>query len=170
MEHTNPNPNTNTSKGIVSRMKRPLAYTAAAAAIMVGGLSAASVVSAQTDSGDDPAVTQDGGEERDGERRRGGRGCGGHKHLDTVAEVIGIEESELRAALEDGQSVADVAEANGVDPQEVVDALVAEAEARLDAKVEDGRLTEEEAADKLAEKTDRIEDRIDDTATDDDEA
>lgn len=67
----------------------------------------------------------------------GGRGGPFRQHepgtrLQTVAEVIGVPVDELRAALADGQSIADVAEANGVDPQAVVDALVAEATARLD--------------------------------------
>lgn len=54
------------------------------------------------------------------------------QHLETVAEVIGIPVEDLRAALVDGQSIAEVAEANGVDRQDVVDALVEEAMARLD--------------------------------------
>lgn len=53
-------------------------------------------------------------------------------HLETVAKVIGISVEDLRAALADGQSIAEVAEANGVDRQDVVDALVEDAMARLD--------------------------------------
>jgi len=62
------------------------------------------------------------------------RGPGGEPgaHLETVAEVIGISVDDLRTALADGQSIAEVAEANGVDRQDVVDALVEEAMARLD--------------------------------------
>ena len=68
--------------------------------------------------------------------RRGGLHPLGHgapgAHLETVAEVIGVSVDELRAALVDGRSIAEVAEANGVDRQAVVDALVEEATARLD--------------------------------------
>ncbi|MGH9184878.1 MAG: hypothetical protein ACRD0U_03510 [Acidimicrobiales bacterium] len=49
-----------------------------------------------------------------------------------AAETIGIEPAELRSALRDGQSVADVAEAHSVDPQSVVDALVATATDRAE--------------------------------------
>ena len=40
----------------------------------------------------------------------------------TAAEALGITEDELRTALEDGQSIAQVAEADGVDVQTVIDA------------------------------------------------
>lgn len=144
-----------------SLKKKPLAIALVTTGVVLGGLGTASAVSAQTadDEGTDSTVETD-RSERDGERRghRDGRGCG--RSLETVAGVIGIEVDELQAALDDGQSLSDVAEANGVDPDAVVEALIADAEARLDENVEAGRLTEAEADEKLAEKTDRIEDRV----------
>jgi hypothetical protein len=79
-----------------------------------------------------------------------GRGPGGHgmmlgRGLDTAADVLGVTDAELRSALEEGMSIADVAEDQGVDVQEVVDALVAAATERLDQAVEDGRLEEDRA-------------------------
>jgi uncharacterized protein YidB (DUF937 family) len=68
-----------------------------------------------------------------------------HAGLDTAAEAIGITEDELRAGLEDGQTIAEVAEANGVDVQTVIDALVAEATARIDEEVAEGDLDQETA-------------------------
>jgi hypothetical protein len=68
--------------------------------------------------------------------------------IDTAAEAIGITEDELRTGLEDGQSIAEVAEANGVDAQTVIDALVAEATARIDEQVAEGDL-DQETADEL---------------------
>ena len=94
------------------------------------------------------------------DRDRGRHHRGGCGDLDAAAEAIGIDVDELRAALESGQSVADVATANDVDPDVVVDALVEAAEDHLDDKVEAGRLTEAEAGERLAEKADRIEDRV----------
>ena len=79
---------------------------------------------------------------------------------EVVADLLGIEVSELRSALRDGQSIADLAEANDVDVQTVIDALVAEAEGHLDLAVEDGRLTEAEAAERLADLTERITARV----------
>lgn len=83
---------------------------------------------------------------------RGDRGAG----LDAAAEVIGISAEDLRTALQDGSSLAEVAEANDVDVQDVVDALVAEATDRLDQAVADGHLTEDQAAERTAELTERI--------------
>ena len=73
-----------------------------------------------------------------------------------VLDVLGIEADALRDALAGGQTLAEVAEANGTTAQAVIDAMVGEAEERLDQAVEDGRLTEDEAADKLAEITEHV--------------
>jgi urease gamma subunit len=64
-----------------------------------------------------------------------------HRHprrsvaLRTAAEAIGIEAAELREALRDGQTIAQVAEANGVGPQDVIDALVARSTERITSVV-----------------------------------
>jgi uncharacterized protein (DUF433 family) len=80
-----------------------------------------------------------------------GRGGPGHRRLihaglDTVSTAIGITESELRDELQDGTTIAEVAEAHDVDPQKVIDAVVAEATKRIDEAVAEGDLTEERAA------------------------
>ena len=56
--------------------------------------------------------------------------------------------------------MAAIAEANGVSPDALVEALINEASSRVDAKVEDGRITAEEGAEKLASKIERIEERV----------
>jgi len=66
----------------------------------------------------------------------GFRGHRGGVQLETAAEAIGITEDELRAALADGQSIREVAEANGVDVQTVIDAMVAAATEQLEAAIE----------------------------------
>ena len=99
------------------------------------------------------------GDEAEGERE-GRRGHRGGCNLEEIAAAIGIEEDALRAELESGQSIADVAEANGVDSSVIVDLLVDNAEERIAQKVEDGRITEEEAAEKLADVEERAEDRV----------
>lgn len=96
--------------------------------------------------------TTDGDGERDG--RRGG--C----NLDDEAAAIGIETAELEAAIDGGQTIAEVAEANGVDADTVIDALVEAKVERLDGKVEEGRLTQEEADAKLASATEKITNRV----------
>ena len=75
----------------------------------------------------------------------------GFKSLETLTEVLGVEADDLREALMDGQSIADVAAANDVPIQDVIDALVADANARLDEAVANGRIDAAEADEKRAE-------------------
>jgi hypothetical protein len=89
-------------------------------------------------------------------RPHGPRGAG----LETVAEFLGISVDDIRAALEEGQTLADVAADNGSSAQALIDELVAEAEERLDQAIADGRLDEAEKADKLAEITERVTDMV----------
>ena len=79
---------------------------------------------------------------------------------EVVAELLGIDLADLRSGLRAGQSIADLAEANGVDVDTVIDALVAEAAGHLDLAVENGRLTEAEAAEQLVDVTERITARV----------
>jgi hypothetical protein len=76
--------------------------------------------------------------------------------LDEVADAIGIEVDELRDALRDGQTIAEVAESEDVDPQTVIDAIVAAARERLDEAVADERIDQEDADEHLADLTERI--------------
>lgn len=83
------------------------------------------------------------------EANRPERPAGHHGHrgarFETVAEIIGIEVDALAEALRDGSTLAEVAEANGVSTQALVDALVAEAQDHLSQAVADGKLTQEQA-------------------------
>ncbi len=113
----------------------------------------------ETDELEAPEADNDGTEDGEREGRSGRSGC----KLDTAAEAIGIDVEALRSALDDGQTIAEVAAANGVSADAVIDAMVEAAEERLSAKVEEGRITQNEADDKLVEKTQRIEDRVNGT-------
>lgn len=77
-----------------------------------------------------------------------------------VADSLGVTVDELVTALRDGQSIADVAAAEGVDVQVVIDAMVAEVQAHLDEEVAEGDLTQEEADARLATATERITERV----------
>jgi hypothetical protein len=78
----------------------------------------------------------------------GGPG-GRHRHPgfdgEVLAGLLGIDVETLRSDLRSGQTVGEIAAAQGVDVQTVIDSLVAEAEAHLDLSVESGRLTQDEA-------------------------
>ncbi len=157
------------------------------AGLTVGGLSVASVASAQSYGGDQDASasdttdsnveadTTDPGsivlvqDEADGEtpdaeatpgERNGRRGHRGGCNLDDAAEAIGIDEADLRAAVESGDTIADVAEANGVDVDTVIDSMVEAKAEHIAEKVDEGRITQEEADEKLADLEAKITDRV----------
>ena len=95
---------------------------------------------------------------------RGGPGGGHHGGPgfdgEVVAGLLGIDVDALRSGLRDGKTIAEIAGEQGVDPQTVIDSLVAEARSHLDLSVENGRLTQEEADAKLADATERITDFV----------
>jgi hypothetical protein len=71
--------------------------------------------------------------------------------MDIVAETLEMTTDELREALADGQTIAELAEAKGVALEDIAAALVTEHTERLQQAVENGRLTQEEADEKIAE-------------------
>ena len=84
----------------------------------------------------------------------------GFVDFDAAAAYIGVTEAELRASLEDGETLAEVATANGKTAAGLVDALVAAAKTDLGEKVESGRLTEAQRTSILAELESRLEDVV----------
>lgn len=89
-----------------------------------------------------------------GMRARGGPG------LEAAATALGVSESDLRQALANGQTVADVAKSKNVDVQKVIDAVVADANKRIDQAVADGRLTQDQANQRKSEVTQRVTDFV----------
>ena len=92
--------------------------------------------------------------------RSGRRGHRGGCNLDAAAEAIGIEEADLKAAIQSGDSIADVAAANGVDADAVIDAMVNAKAENIAEKVAEGRITQDEADVELAELEARITDQV----------
>ncbi|MCI0710178.1 MAG: hypothetical protein L0154_08445 [Chloroflexi bacterium] len=97
---------------------------------------------------------------------RGGRGGRGHHHgshlIETIAEALEMEPEDIIEALqaEEGTTLADVIEANGGDVEAIIAAVVEEKTERLNEAVADGRLTQEEADERLAELEERITERL----------
>lgn len=83
-----------------------------------------------------------------------------HGVIGLVAEQTGLSRVEIRAALQDGQTLAEVLAANGAD----MDAFVAEAvertEARLNVQVAIDRITQEQADDLLGQFQSQLEERL----------
>lgn len=89
------------------------------------------------------------------EHRGSGHGPG---LLEPAADYLGLEEDALRDRLFEGDSLAEIAEGEGKDVDELVEALVTAARERLDEAVEDGRLDDAE----LEEMAERIRERVED--------
>lgn len=94
----------------------------------------------------------------------GDRGRFGHPGvfggLDAAATYLGLTEEELHERLRDGETLAEIAEDEGKTVAGLVDAMVAEAEERIDEAVEDGRLTEERGDSLKQELEERITDLV----------
>ncbi len=161
-------------------MNRTIASAALAGALLLGGTGAAILPSlvaaaeptaapaasatAPVANDTDPACRHDG----PGGPGTGGPGKGGPggMHAEAVSDAsiaaaaLGISEADLTTALQAGKSLADVAAANHVDAQKVIDALVADARTEIAADVTAGTLTQAQADTQLANVVQRITDRV----------
>ncbi len=75
--------------------------------------------------------------------------------IETLTE-LGLDQEELQAGREAGQTLAETAAAAGISEDALVDALIADAQEHLAAAAEDGRIDDE----RLAQIEDNIEERI----------
>ena len=78
--------------------------------------------------------------------------------LSSAAEYLGLTEAELRAKLNDGQTLAQIANAQGKSVAGLKDAMLKATRAKLDQLVVDGKLTQAEAD----ETYDRFQSHLDD--------
>jgi hypothetical protein len=92
----------------------------------------------------------DGG--RGGRGGRGGSrgGMAGGPQLIIIAKALGIEETALKTELQAGKTIADVAKAKSVDLTVVSNALLEAEKTNLAQAVKDGRLTQAQADERLA--------------------
>jgi hypothetical protein len=156
--------------------------TTAAGALALGGLAVAGPALADDEGGsgtsvveritealsglvDDGSITQEQADEV--AETLAGAGLGGHgghgggPGLDVAAEVLGLSEADLRDALAtEGATLADVAEEQGVDLDTLVEALVTAQAERIAEAVADGRITQEEADERLADLEERVTERV----------
>lgn len=71
--------------------------------------------------------------------------------LEDLAATLDLTVAEMKTALREGSSLADLAADAGVDPAVLIEQLVAEAATRIDAAVADGRLDQARANELLAD-------------------
>ena len=97
-----------------------------------------------------------------------GPGFGLHEELhgdflDAAATYLGLTQDQLRTQLESGKSLADVAKAQGKSVDGLKQAIIADAQAKLDQAVKDGRLTSDQRDRMLADLKSHIDDLVNGT-------
>jgi hypothetical protein len=113
----------------------------------------------ESDSGD---TEEDSGTEDSEDTDSGRGGCaGGGKHLikEAAGEVLGMTEDELRTALREGQTLSELAQAQGMSVEQFTAAVEANVTATLQEQLNAGEITQEEynqAIANLQEKLDGI--------------
>ena len=83
--------------------------------------------------------------------------------LSVAATALGMTEAELRTELVAGKSIAQVAESKNVSVQVVVDALIAQHKAHIAEHVAEGKLTQAQADEKLANLEARVTEMVNKT-------
>ncbi|HSF84336.1 MAG TPA: hypothetical protein VLG28_01590 [Acidimicrobiia bacterium] len=153
-----------------------IADIASAQGVTVDDVIAALMGDAQerlADAVDDERLMQDEADERlveieeritgfvNGEIQLGRGGFGGSRGfgpgLEAATNLLGLDSSEITAQLQDGATLADLAEQQGVSVNELTAAMVAPAAEHLADHVEGGELTQYEADERLTRITERIE-------------
>jgi Arc/MetJ-type ribon-helix-helix transcriptional regulator len=97
---------------------------------------------------------------RFGHFHRGGPPLFGEK-LSAAADYLGLTQAELRTKLNAGRTLADIAKARGKSVDGLKQAILDEAETKLDQLVEDGELTQAEADEMLARMKSHIDELVD---------
>lgn len=138
-------------------MHKWIAGTALAALLTAGGAGVAVAQSSPGPSTSNPPATTEapgGNQQSQAEHPKARHARKAHRRIarhllrgavKTSAKTIGIPPKELAQDLKNGQSIADVARAHNVDPQKVIDALVSDANARIDKALKNGHLTQKQA-------------------------
>lgn len=144
-------------------MKKLIAAVTIAGTALTAGAGVAAAEPGADGTGRPGAGSQPDGARADTERadteRSGRRGQVLAAALQVAADTIGVSTDELRQAVQGGQTVAQVAESKGVDPQQVTAAIVAAATGKIDEAVANDRIDAARAAmlkEKLPQAVDRL--------------
>ena len=74
-----------------------------------------------------------------------GFGLRGGASLQVVAKDLNMTTADVKKALQGGQSIAALAKSKNVDPQKIINDLVADATTRVDAAASSGKITSDQA-------------------------
>jgi hypothetical protein len=98
-----------------------------------------------------------------GMKGMGFMGRGATSLIDVAAEKMGMSVRDLRAELQDGKSIADVANEKGVDTQDIIDTYLAELETSLADAVAEAKITQNQADWQLQQATEKAPDQLNGT-------
>jgi hypothetical protein len=141
-----------------THVKRALATVTAAGLLTLGAAGTAVAAEDGPDAGStDPAPAAQ--EQGSGHARNAVRRAAIKTAAEAAAATIGVEVSDLKAAVQGGQTVGAFAESKGVSAQSVVDAVAQALNDRIDQAVADGKVSAERAA-KAKERVPELADRL----------
>jgi len=106
------------------------------------------------------ADAQDAPTEEQREARKEQRAERRAERIAVLTNALGVGEEVLQAARDGGQSIADVATAQGVAVETVVDAIVESKTAKIQGQVAAGDLTQDEANERIAGLSERVTERV----------
>jgi len=75
----------------------------------------------------------------------GGRWGGAFSALSPAAKLLGLQPGDVAAQRHEGKSLVQIAQTKNVDENSLVDAILADRQAQLEARVKAGTLTQEQA-------------------------
>lgn len=132
-------------------------------ALIVAAIAASGMAFAQSDGTDDTVPPVGDTQVEEFAPERGFKGRDGHRgmrsgpgHLGQVAEFLGVDAEVIQDGLEAGDTLADIAAANGSSGTALVDSLVADLTEKLDGAVADERIDQEKADEILADASEKI--------------
>lgn len=89
----------------------------------------------------------------------------GSTMVDTISEFLGLTSDEVRTERQNGKSLAAIAEEKGTAKEKLLDQMVKQRKAQLDALVKSDKLTQEQADQYLSQMKDRMGTMIERTDT-----
>ena len=133
-------------------LKKTFTIAVVAASLFGGSLIAIPLLaSAQDDSPSlESEVNQEDSTTNEKETNHRKRGPKRGAFIGEVLLEVGLDPVSVKEGFANGQTLGDTAEANGISPESIIDAIVAAMTERLNQAIADGKLTPEEAAEKAA--------------------
>jgi predicted house-cleaning noncanonical NTP pyrophosphatase (MazG superfamily) len=132
-------------------------------ALVVAAIAASGMAFAQSDGTDDTVPPAGDTQVEEFAPERGFKGRGGHHgmrggpgHLSEVAVFLGVDAQVIQEGLEAGDTLAEIAAADGSSGTALVDSLVAGLTEKLEGAVADERIDQEKADEILADATEKI--------------